>query len=68
MTDPIGSSMLVDVIAAFPGLADQLFAEHVDDGHGRCRSCELGAQAGHHTWPCRLHLLATAARRARQPG
>ena len=51
-------------IAAFPGLPERLLAEHVDDGHGRCRRCTVGGQHGHHRWPCRIHAVA---RRAADP-
>lgn len=49
------------VIAAVPGLAIALLADHRDDGHGRCPRCPIGAQAGRERWPCRIHTYAAAA-------
>jgi hypothetical protein len=54
---------LVEVIAAAPGMAARLLAEHSDDGTGHCRVCTAGAQAGRHVWPCPLHGLAELASR-----
>jgi hypothetical protein len=52
---------LVAFIAAEPGLADRLLAEHRNDGSGRCRVCTGGAQAGRYQWPCAIHRAATDA-------
>lgn len=48
-------------IAAVPGLARRLLADHVDDGSGRCQRCAIGAQAGKERWPCRIQTYARAA-------
>lgn len=56
---------LIQIIGAFPQLAEKLLTEHADDGTGHCRACPLGAQAGHHRWPCSIHSLATKAVRRR---
>jgi hypothetical protein len=52
------SDELAAAIALMPGVAERLLADHIDDGHGRCRRCTLGGQSGHHRWPCRLYDLA----------
>lgn len=57
-----GAPGLAAAIGAVPGLADRLLAEHVPDPDGRCRLCPIGAQAGWHRWPCRIHVYAAAAR------
>jgi hypothetical protein len=49
---------LAAAVALLPGAAERLLADHLDDGHGRCRRCTLGGQSGHYRWPCRLHDLA----------
>lgn len=72
--DPNGSdapSLLTDLLAtSWPDLRARLLAEHVDDGHGRCRGCRVpgyGTPGGR--WPCLLAALATVAeRRARLEG
>jgi hypothetical protein len=60
----------VDAVVAFlidqPTAVTRLLADHVDDGRGDCRACGIGAQRGHHTWPCSLHAAATAARAGRR--
>ena len=38
----------------------RLAAEHHDDGHGRCRGCQL-PQAGGQEWPCTLHRISVTA-------
>lgn len=48
-------------ISAIPGLSARLLAEHVAGGDGRCQRCSIGAQAGWHRWPCRIHCYAAAA-------
>lgn len=59
---------LVAQLATMPQVIRALAAQHVDDGHGRCRSCTVG---GHQLQlaPCRLAILAesAAACRARLP-
>ena len=52
---------LVELIVSQPGLAQRLLAHHADDGKGRCRLCTLGAQTGHHRFPCTIHVAATHA-------
>ena len=59
---------IVEFIAAEPGMAARLLAEHVDDGAGRCRVCSSGAQAGRHIWPCALRGLAMQARELARDG
>ncbi|GEL18661.1 hypothetical protein PA7_24980 [Pseudonocardia asaccharolytica DSM 44247 = NBRC 16224] len=54
---------LAAVISAVPGLSERLLAEHVPGADGRCRQCAVGAQAGWHQWPCRLHCYAAQAAR-----
>lgn len=55
------TSALAAAIAACPGLAERLLAEHRDDGRGRCVRCALGAQRGFATWPCTIYVAAAAA-------
>jgi hypothetical protein len=52
---------IVEVLAAAPGLVNQLLAQHTPDSYGRCIVCSNGPQAGHQVWPCRLHDLAEQA-------
>ena len=47
-------------ITAVPGLARQVLADHVDAGTGPCRHSAIGAQAGQHRWPCRVHTYPVA--------
>ncbi|MDN5858513.1 MAG: hypothetical protein L0H84_07805, partial [Pseudonocardia sp.] len=49
------------VLAAMPDLLARALAEHVPDGHGRCRECRAddGTSA---PWPCAMRLLADEAR------
>ncbi len=46
-------------------MAEKLMAEHVDDGHGRCRGCPVGSQQGYHSWPCTLLHYARQANAVR---
>jgi hypothetical protein len=55
------TSELAAFIAAHPGLAEALLADHVDDDHGYCRACALGAQRGYHRWPCTIAAEAEAS-------
>ena len=61
-----------DTLAAYlmnqPLAIGRLLAEHVDDGRGHCRTCTVGAQQGHSTWPCTIHHAASMADRARKSG
>jgi hypothetical protein len=57
---------LVHFLSNRPEAVDKLLADHIDDGRGDCRRCPIGAQGGHHTWPCSLHAAATAARARRR--
>lgn len=52
---------IVDFIAAEPGLAQRLLAEHADDGAGRCGVCSEGGQAGRYRWPCSIYTYARRA-------
>jgi hypothetical protein len=52
---------LVVLIRSQPGMADRLLAMHADDGHGHCRVCTQGAQAGRYSWPCTIALAADTA-------
>lgn len=52
---------LVALIVSQPGMGERLLAQHVDDGHGRCRVCTPGAQAAHHRWPCSIYGAAAEA-------
>jgi hypothetical protein len=65
-----GEADAIEALAHFladrPEAVDKLLADHVDDGRGDCRKCPIGAQRGHHTWPCSLHAAATAARARRR--
>lgn len=54
---------LVALIAAEPGMAERLLAEHADDGTGRCRVCSAGAQTGRYRHPCAIRLAADEVRR-----
>jgi hypothetical protein len=54
---------LITFIAAEPGMAAQLLAQHTDDGTGRCRVCSSGAQSGHYQHPCAIWLAADEASR-----
>jgi hypothetical protein len=49
-----------------PAATKTLLAQHVDDGRGRCMVCSVGAQQGHHLWPCTIY--AAAVRASRLPG
>jgi hypothetical protein len=49
-----------------PAATEKLLAQHVDDGRGRCKACSVGAQQGHHLWPCTIY--AAAVRASRYPG
>jgi hypothetical protein len=53
---------LVEFVLLNPGLADRLITEHVDDGHGYCRMCALGAQRGYFRIPCDIRLIAEKAK------
>jgi hypothetical protein len=57
---------LIEFLVARPEAIDKLLADHIDDGRGDCRKCSIGAQGGHHTWPCSLHAAATAAEARRR--
>jgi hypothetical protein len=46
-----------------PTATEKLLAQHVDDGRGRCKACSLGAQQGHHLWPCTIYAAAARASR-----
>ena len=60
----IDDALVVDVIAALPGVVERLTAEHTPDRHGRCRVCTV---AGHGVaWPCTLSVLAAEAAETRQ--
>jgi hypothetical protein len=37
-----------------------VLADHVDAGTGPCRHSAIGAQAGQHRWPCRVHTYPVA--------
>lgn len=52
---------LAALVAAMPGVAQRLLADHVDDGTGHCRRCPVGAQAGYQRWPCTLHDVGRSA-------
>ncbi|MGI5133115.1 hypothetical protein ACQEVB_40380 [Pseudonocardia sp. CA-107938] len=56
---------LVALIVSQPGMADRLLAQHRDDGTGHCATCQLGAQAGRHRWPCSIFAAATEAEEVR---
>ncbi|MGH3616325.1 MAG: hypothetical protein ACRDRK_27770 [Pseudonocardia sp.] len=58
--DPI--TALAVFLAGQPTAVARLLADHVDDGHGHCRTCAVGGQRGNHAWPCSLHVAATASR------
>jgi hypothetical protein len=57
--------MTVSPLTAFlisqPDVAAKLLAQHVNDGHGRCRVCTVGGQHGHMPWPCTLYASALHA-------
>jgi hypothetical protein len=53
--------LIVAFIAAEPGMAQRLLAEHRDDGTGHCQVCTAGPQAGRQVFPCRLRELAEEA-------
>ncbi len=55
-------SPLAAFIAAQPGMAEKLLAEHRDDGTRHCVRCTAGAGAGRSTWPCTMAASATAAK------
>ncbi len=57
---------LATFLSAQPTATAKLLAQHVDDGHGYCRACPLGAQHGHQVWPCTIY--AAAARASRPEG
>jgi hypothetical protein len=56
-----GLDPIVEFIAAEPGMAVRLLAEHRDDGSGRCRVCPSGPQAARKVWPCPLYGYALIA-------
>jgi hypothetical protein len=55
-------SPLVAFIVKNPGLSESLLRQHVDDGHGYCRVCALGAQRGYYRFPCDIRCTAERAR------
>ncbi|MGH3585984.1 MAG: hypothetical protein ACRDQ0_06640 [Pseudonocardia sp.] len=57
-------SLIANRIA--PAAIVPLLAMHVDDGHGHCRTCTLGAQHGNCIWPCLIHAAATLAAHRRE--
>ncbi|WP_344029481.1 hypothetical protein [Pseudonocardia kongjuensis] len=65
MSEP-GSPSWSRQVAAFavhPGFVEQLLAEHVDDGAGRCSSptCTTSGGYSRARWPCGMSQLADAA-------
>jgi hypothetical protein len=61
-------SPLVEFIVKNPGLSASLLTLHVDDGHGYCRACALGAQRGYHRFPCHIRWTAERAREIERSG
>jgi hypothetical protein len=59
------ASELPELLAAHPTSIARILADHRDDGSGRCTVCHAGPQSARVVWPCRLRLLAEAARRRR---
>jgi hypothetical protein len=55
-------SPLVEFIVNNPGLSATLLRQHIDDGHGYCRACALGAQRGYYRFPCDIRCTAERAR------
>jgi len=54
-------SLLADLIVDQPVAVTTLLEQHVDDGHGHCRTCTLGGQRGNQTWPCTIYAAALIA-------
>jgi hypothetical protein len=54
-------SLLASLIVDEPGAVAALLEQHVDDGHGHCRTCTLGGQRGNQTWPCTIYAAAVIA-------
>ena len=54
-------SPLAEFIVKNPGLSASLISKHVDDGHGYCRVCALGAQRGYQKFPCYIRVTAEEA-------
>jgi hypothetical protein len=52
---------LVALIAANPGMAARLLAQHTNDGTDHCTSCVQLATGARQIWPCPSHGLAAAA-------
>jgi hypothetical protein len=50
---------LAAVLAANPGLVEQLLVEHVDRGDGVCAACRGRSAIA---WPCPIRKLAEQAR------
>jgi hypothetical protein len=65
---PPPTGLIVGFIAGEPGMAERMLVEHADDGTGHGRLCTAGPQAGRHTHPCRLRVLAEQASEATPGG
>lgn len=54
-------SPLVQLIAANPGMAARLLAQHTNDGTDHCTSCVQHETGARQIWPCPSHGLASQA-------
>ena len=54
-------SLVADLIIDQPIAVTTLLEQHVADEHGHCRTCTLGGQRGHQTWPCTIYAAAMIA-------
>lgn len=64
------SSVLAELtffLSSRPTATAKLLAQHVDDGRGYCTVCTIGAQRGHHIWPCTIYTAAARAARQDSP-
>lgn len=61
--DPVSGirTLLANLIVDEPVAVTTLLEQHVDDGHGHCRTCTLGGQRGNQTWPCTIYAAAVIA-------
>jgi hypothetical protein len=59
---PAGGGPVAEQLAGMPGVWRRLLDAHVPDLLGRCTACRTAGGSGA-LWPCRLHVVATDARR-----
>lgn len=59
MTSPSGIAV---ALAPMEQVWQKLLAEHVPDREGKCSACRWQTRSAD-SWPCRVHDVASAARR-----